>query len=488
LSIPREVAMLRRSRTRRFAVLAAVAALGLSAIQLGQRLEAQQSRPQPHVYPDPGAMTMALTGDSIIVQALSPHREPEFLKLIELVRGADVAFTNLEMLFHDYEPFPSTQSGGTYMRAEPSLVKELVWAGFDLVAQANNHTGDYGVLGAQLTDKYVREAGLVAAGFGNSLREAREARFVETAKGRVALVSVSSTFPDSSRAGDSWGDTKARPGLAPLRFRTTQVVTRPQFDALQTAFKAANVSIGGGGGEGGGGAAATSGSEMTVLGRRFVVGDRNEIRTEPLKEDLEAMAAVVSNANRQADYVIVSSHTHENAGSRYVAPEFFVTFARKMVDAGADAIVVSGPHVLRGIEIYKNRPIFYSLGDFIFQNETLLRQPPENYEPFSMPLNSGVADFNDERTKNGTVGFPSDPYIFESVVAMPVFVGDRMTQLTLHPISLGFGQPRSRRGRPVLADPTLSKKIIEDLQKFSAAYRTTIELKDGVGVVLLAGS
>lgn len=430
-------------------------------------------------------MTLALTGDSIIVQALSPHKEPEFTRLIDMIRGADAAFTNLEMLFHDYEPFPSTQSGGTYMRGDPSLAKELVWAGFDLVAQANNHTNDYGVEGAQLTDKYVRQAGLVGAGYGNSLREAREARYVETDKGRVALVSVSSSFPDPIRAGDSWGDTKARPGLAPLRFRTLQVVTKAQFDALQAAVKGAGVALGGGGGEEGGGGSASA-TEMTVLGRRFVVGDKAEVRTEPLKEDVEAMAAVVSNANRQADYVIVSSHTHENGGNRHVPPEFFVTFARRMVDAGVD--VTSGPHVLRGIEIYKGRAIFYSLGDFIFQNETLLRQPPENYQPFEMPMISGVGDFNDQRTDNGSRGFPADPMVFESVVAMPTFVGERMTELKLHPISLGYGQPRSKRGRPVMADPALSKKIIEDLQKFSQPYGTRIEFGDGLGVVALPGS
>lgn len=472
-------------------VATALAAATLATIGTdlaGTDVAAQQARPQPHVYPDRGPMTLALTGDSIIVQPLSPHKEPEFTKLIDMIRGADVAFTNLEMLFHDYEPYPSTQSSGTYMRADPALAKELVWAGFDLVAQANNHTGDYGVLGAQLTDKYIREAGLVGAGFGNGLREAREAKFVESDKGRVALVAVSSTFPDGSRAGDTWGDTKARPGLAPLRFQTTQVVTKTQFEALQAALKGAGVSTGGGGGGEGAAAAPSGPAQMTVLGRRFVVGDKNEVRTEPLKEDLDAMAAVVSNASRQADYVIVSSHTHENAGNRFVPPEFFVTFARKMVDAGADMIVTSGPHVLRGIEIYKNRPIFYSLSDFIFQNETLLRQPPENYEPFGMPAGSGVADFNDERTKNGTIGFPADPYIFESVVAMPVFKGERMIELKLHPISLGFGQPRSKRGRPVMADPTLAKKIIDDLVKFSAPYNTKIDFKDNVGVVAIPGS
>src|SRR5437867_2464949 len=123
-------------------------------------------------------MTMALTGDSIITMRLSVHTDPQFTKMIDMIRGADAAFTNLEMLFHDYEPYPSTQSGGTYMRADPALAKELVWAGFDMVGRANNHANDYGVEGTRLTTKYVAKAGLVEAGVGESLREARGARFV----------------------------------------------------------------------------------------------------------------------------------------------------------------------------------------------------------------------------------------------------------------------------------------------------------------------
>src|SRR5947209_1516327 len=194
--------------------------------------------------------SMALTGDSLITMKLSVHTDPPFLKMIDLIRGADVAFTNLEMLLHDYEPYPSTQSGGTYMRADPSIAKELVWAGFDVVARANNHTGDYGVEGARLTTKHVAEAGLVQAGVGESLREAREAKYVDTAKGRVALISLASTFPDPSRAGVSWGDTRARPGLNPLRFTTTNVLTRQQFEQLRSALSAAGV--GGRGGRGAG--------------------------------------------------------------------------------------------------------------------------------------------------------------------------------------------------------------------------------------------
>ena len=50
------------------------------------------------------SFTMALTGDSLITMKLSVHTDPPFVKMIDLIRGADVAFTNLEMLLHDYEP------------------------------------------------------------------------------------------------------------------------------------------------------------------------------------------------------------------------------------------------------------------------------------------------------------------------------------------------------------------------------------------------
>ena len=423
------------------------------------------------------SFTMALTGDSLITMKLSVHKDPQFLKMIDLVRGADVAFTNLEMLFHDYEPYPATESGGTWMRADPSIVKELVWAGFDMVARANNHSGDYGVDGARLTTKYVADAGLVQAGWGESLREAREAKFLETDKGRVALISTSSTFPDQSRAGVSWGDTRARPGLNPLRYTTTQVMTREQFDALRNALRAANLA--GQGGRGG----AEPVSEMTLLNRRIVVGDKAETRTEPLKADLDGMANVVRNASRQAEFTIVNSHTHEGGADRYTPPQFFVTFAHAMIDAGADVVTASGPHVLRGVEIYKGKPILYGLANFIFQNETLLRQPPENYEPLGLTQDAGVGDFNDKRSNNDAIGFPADQYIWESVIAMPRFAGEKLIELKLYPISLGFKKPRPQRGWPMLAAPELARKIIDDVVKFSAPFGTKIEFRDGVGVV-----
>ncbi|MBI2537092.1 MAG: CapA family protein [Gemmatimonadetes bacterium] len=426
--------------------------------------------------PKDGVMTMALTGDAIITRRLSPYQEPAFLKMIDLIRGADVAFTNLEMLLHDYEPYPMHQSGGTYMRAEPALVKELVWAGFDLVSLANNHTGDYGVEGMRLTRRYLEAAGLVGAGVGDQLAEAREARFFETANGRVALVSVASTFTEHSAASKPRAAVRGRPGLNPLRHRTVRVVTRDQLERMRTLLRDMNVNV------------PASGDSLRVFNTQLAVGDAPAMRTFPDPSDVEEIAAVVRNASRLAEFVLVTIHAHERGPTNAEPAEFLTTFARAMVDAGADLFVGHGPHVLRGIELYQGKPIFYSLGDFMFQNETVLRLPDDNYRPYGLDQNAGVADFNDARYARGTRGFPAQREIWESVVAVAKWRGDQLASLELHPITLGFGQPEPVRGRPMLADRELGRKIIGDLIERSRLFGTLIEWRDGVGVVRVDGS
>ena len=156
-----------------------------------------------------------------------------------------------------------------------------------------------------------------------------------------------------------------------------------------------------------------------------------------------------------------------------------------MIEAGADVFVGHGPHALRGIEIFQGKPIFYSLGDFMFQNETLLRLPADNYDAFDLDDEAHVADFNDARYKDDTTGFPVIPDIWESVIAVPTFNDRQLTELKLYPISLGFGAPRQVRGRPLFADEDLGAKIISDLKELSEPYGTEIEMRRGIGYVIL---
>lgn len=440
----------------------AIALALVGAVLVGQAPTAGQSR---------GAVTLALTGDSIIMQRLSPFTEPEYTGLMNLVRGADAAFTNLETLFHDYEAPPAHESGGTWMRTDPPILKELVWAGFDLVSRANNHAGDFGPLASQITSRYVREAGLVEAGVGNSLAEAREAKFLETPRARIALVSAASTFTPSSRAGNTRGDMPARPGLSPLRFTTTYIVTPDRLADLKRV--ASELS----------GQPPAAGDTLNFGGRRYISGATPGQRTEPNRQDLDEIARVVRNAASLADIVIVSLHCHEGGVNRSVPADFIPVFARAMVDAGADVFVGHGPHVLRGVEIYKGKPILYSLSNFIFQNETLLRMPADSYEQYDLGASAQPADYLDARYDKDRRSFPADPEYWDSVLATTKWEGSKFVELQLHPITLGYKASRADRGRPKLASGADAARILDVMTARSKPFGTTVVVKNGVGVV-----
>jgi len=429
------------------------------------------------------SFTMALTGDSIINRSLSVYDEPQYLEMIEVLRDADVAVTNLETVLHNFEPYPMAESGGTWMRSDPKMADELAWAGIDMVARANNHTGDYGTLGLELTTKYVEQAGLVDAGVGMSLAEAREARFLETSKARVALISLSSSFANHMRAGRSRDDVPARPGLNPLRLKTTYVLPEDSYENIRSAADSLGQFTDLDGQPRG--TDEEKPGQMNVLGRNFAVGEAPRVLREPNEDDVAEIMAVINNASRLADFTIVTIHSHQNGGRRELPDDFLPVFARAAIEAGADVFFGHGPHILQGIEIYQGKPIFYSLGNFIFQNETLLRLPSDNYERYDLGERSHVADFNDARYENDSTGFPALQENWEAIIAVPTFENRQLTELALYPIDLGFGKTRQIRGRPILADDDLGQKIMADLARLSEPFGTEFEYRRGVGYVKL---
>ncbi|MCA9737436.1 MAG: CapA family protein [Gemmatimonadota bacterium] len=415
---------------------------------------------------------MALAGDAIITRRISMFDEAPFRGLVELVRSAGVGVVNLEVLFHAYEPdvIPASQSGGAYMAADPEIAKELSWMGFDMVARANNHSLDYGQGGMDATTRAVAAAGLAQAGVGANLALARAPAYRETESGRVALISLSTTFPDQARAGSQRKDLRGRPGLNPLRHTREYVV--PEEDLVSLRRVAERLGLGGG--------ASGPADRITFLRERFRVGSDPGTVTRADPRDLAEIVAEVSNARRSADWVVVTSHTHERGNSRFEPPDFQMELARAVIDAGADVYFGHGPHVLRGVEIYKGKPIFYGLGNFIFQNETLDFQPGDNYESWDLPPEALAADFHDRRAERGT-DWAQDVPNWQSVVAFPVFEGGRLTEVQLHPISLGFGLERTQIGRPMLADPALAQDILQQMQELSRPFGTRIDIVEGIG-------
>jgi poly-gamma-glutamate capsule biosynthesis protein CapA/YwtB (metallophosphatase superfamily) len=429
--------------------------------------------------PSEAPFRFALVGDSIINRRISVYDEPGYLELLNRIRGADASFTNFEMLVNDFQYPGAPVSGGAYMGASPVVLDELKWAGFKLFGAANNHSFDFGTEGMLANLRHLKEAGVAFAGIGENLARARAPGYLDTKKGRVALISCASTFSLLSAAGEQRPDFLGRPGLNPLHFKITYIVDPATLSTLR--------GFAGSGGEGG---EARQQSDLRFLGATFKAGDKPGIRTEPDPRDLKGITAEISETRRQADWVVVSIHAHEGApGNREIPAEFLVAFAHAAVDAGADVFVGHGPHVLRGIEIYKGKPIFYSLANFVFQSESLIFQPQESYDAVNLPLTASPADYFDARSAHDTRGFPADQEVWESVEAEALFNAKReLLVIDLHPITLGFGKSRTQRGRPLPATPEEAQKIVSRVAKLSQSFGTTVSFERGKGVVTVVPS
>ena len=321
---------------------------------------------------------IAVTGDSIINRRISICHEEKFLSLITVIRSADVAYTHFESLVHDYEGpeiYPAAEAGWTWMRSPRFVVEELKWAGFKIVSHASNHCMDYSYGGLMSTWKALDEADMVYAGTGMNLGKAREPAYLETAKGRVALISMCSSFVGWARAGESRREMKGRPGLNPLRFyykADPDILEKLKQLATKLGWWVRKV--------GKEWLFHPAGLHNTTY--RFVESNEPGISQVADKDDIDGNLRSIMNAKRQADYVIVHLHSHEwdpeeglHKPSKFVSP-----FARSCVDAGADIFVAEGSHApLRGIEVYKNRPIFYDPGDFMGMSSTVTRLPSDSY-------------------------------------------------------------------------------------------------------------
>lgn len=419
---------------------------------------------------DHAPLLVALTGDSCITRRLSIFSEPAFLTLREKIRGAHAAFTNLETLFHDYESYAMHESHGSYVRSDPALAKELEWLGINLLSLANNHAGDYGVAGMRSTIRCLRDAGLTFAGVSESLGEAREASFLDTPRGRIALIAVASTFPPHARAGKSRDSIPGRPGLNPLRHSRRIIVPREWLGRLEALL-----------------------SEVVPLQQRgsdqlwmaadtvFQAGDSCGPVTEINHQVLNEIVFAVDNANQLADCIVVSLHSHESGASRAEPAPFIQRFAHAMIEAGADVVAGHGAHVLRGIEIYRNKPIFYGLGSFIYQSDSIQRFPADAYDAVGLGAEAHVADVNSLR--RATTDFSGQPEAWESMLAVLHWQHGKVLEIELWPITLGFGGSHAERGRPMLAEPELGEKILNRLDALSRPFGTSIGRSNGAGII-----
>lgn len=460
--------------TRRFAFLVAAVMAAVTAPTLG----AQTAGGPPEVLPGPGTTwSLAAVGDAIITRRIAPFEhagDPRFQKMVAAIRGADAAFLNLEIsLFRlgEFKGWPEVENGGNWELGPPEAAADLKAMGFDLFNRANNHTTDYGVEGMRVTNVLLDELQIVHSGSGMTLGRASRPGYLDTPKGRIALIGLATTFTPMSRAGAARDDVMGRPGLNALRVDRRNEVNAATYASLRSLAASLGAQM-----------PERDDAPLRLFGTTIHKGEANRVVETVNRTDAERILREIRNASNLADAVVVNSHSHEPGNASLVPPPWLIAFVKECIDAGATTYVIHGPHQLRGIEIYKGRPIFYSLGNFVFQNETIDPMPSDHYEMFGLPDTALASDLYDARFKKGTTGFPSSPVWYESVVAVPVFSGNQAIEMKFYPIDLGQKAPRSQRGTPRAADEATGRKIIDRLAKLSAPFGTVIEYADGIGV------
>jgi poly-gamma-glutamate synthesis protein (capsule biosynthesis protein) len=384
------------------------------------------SWPQP---PQSSSMLITLTGQSMIRSDLRVTA-PKAVPVIQSLIKGDVKFTNFEATIA--EKGETVAEGGGFL-APPEALDALATFGFNLLSLSNNHAFDLGLTGLQNTLRELKSRQIVYAGTGQNVDEAVAPSYLRTSKGTVALVALASGMIQPG--GNATAD---RPGVDELRIQM--------------------------------------GDKQNEATAELPPGKQNE----PNQEDAHRILQSIRNARQHADLVIVYQHNHVFSNASFItmfdeglperlAPNDWVKkWAHQEVDAGADIVVMHGAPILHGIEIYRGKPIFYDLGNFIYN------LPPE-------------------------IRNIDEPIAWESVVAYVQFQGRNLQSIALQPISMndvgeGVPDPHNRytnnqyldtRGLPSPATGIKASYILQRVAEASKPFGTGIELKGDTATVIM---
>ena len=423
--------------------------------------------------------TLTAVGDCISARPLAPllETDPDFAAAVAVLRDSDVAVGNLETGVFDIRGFDGHQRtmDDWAIVGPPAVAEDLSRIGFQLMGRANNHAVDWSIAGMRETGQWLDRAGIIHAGVGESLAQARAPRYLETPKGRVGLVSFHTTTRlDQAQALDQFGQVPPRPGFNPLRLRTSVTVPDEFLGYLgevkRLLYPTPEPAVIQPGPKG-----------VDLFGQRFDAGAATAVAFEPYAEDVEALCRSVHAGKQHSDFMVVSAHVHEEGVDVDTQPAFLVDVAHALIDAGADAFIGHGVHRLWPIEIYQGKPICYGLGNFIFPD--ILEPVTEIlYDDARDSITAGKATDADVTHALSGEEF-DDPRYYESLLVSMTACSGRIDEVRLRPLSLRFKEPLTRQGVPELASSEHAEAILGRVARCSQMLGTRIEIKDGVGIL-----
>ena len=431
-------------------------------------------------------MKFTAAGDMLIQRVISTEYEG-FKAVRDYICKGDARFFNFESIIYRDGIWGNYFNGGSFHNSDPKTLNIAKEYGFNMMTFANNHTFDWGYGGLISTLEALKETDFVHSGVGMNLDEAAAPAYLEVPAGRIALISMASSIADpSAMAGKQSRRVPGRPGVNALRTDNHIEVTKEQFDVLNEIAETSGVNANQAILRAEGYVALKENNNSVELGDmvEFRLGKETKYQVKLNEKDMLRLEQAIYEAKAQADYILVSIHGHELSGMTKETPaDFLVEFAHRCIDMGAHAVLGHGPHLLRPLEIYKNRPIFYSLGDFMLHNESVTFAPEDMYEKYGLTSDDPLCDIYRKRSRNYTVGLLTDSRMMEAVIPYFEMEDGELTHLELLPIELGFGEPRYRLGNPRICT---NRGIIERYAQMSASYGTKIDVNgDGIGIVKL---
>jgi poly-gamma-glutamate synthesis protein (capsule biosynthesis protein) len=363
-------------------------------------------------------MTIVLTGQSMIRSDLRTTKPASVATIKSLLNG-DVVFTNLEAAIA--QPGETVQEGRGFL-TPPAALDALTAMGFNVLALAGNHAFDLKEKGIANTIRELDQRHIVHAGTGSTLADATAPAYLRTPKGTVALIAIASGL-----IAVGGGATADRPGVNQLHVNA---------------------------------------------------GDRDNNATDdlpgapanaPHADDARRILQSIRDARQRADVVIVYQHNHvfgnrsfstiftEGLAERLAPNPWLVKWTHDEIDAGADVVVMHGAPLLHGVEMYHGRPIFYDLGNFIYN------LPP-------------------------TLTYIDEPMAWESLVASVQIEAKSVRSISLRPLilnPLGDGQPDVHnpyatneflltRGLPAPATGARAGYILQRVADASKPFGTTV--------------
>ena len=267
------------------------------------------------------SVTVLSVGDLILDV---PGVERYFDESRSLLKSGDVVIGQVEIPY-TVRPQWSAYDNHSAPATDPGRLEAMLGAGFNVGTCAGNHSFDQGYFGVVDTLGKLRDLGIVTAGEGENDAEAWAPALIQRKGLRFACFSYTAVGPKTVQA------TPAKAGAAFIYVATAYDNDVNEPGALPTHIYT-----------------SVSPAAMERMRRSF-------------REAKEAGALIL------ASFHMGRMHSEE-------LQQYQIEIAHAAVDAGAEMVFAHHPHTLLGIEMYRGKPIFYSVGHFVFATDAFLQQ------------------------------------------------------------------------------------------------------------------